>query len=790
MALLGDAGDKYHLEAVGIERLAPEILERSQDGFYVIDRSWRLLYANHRACEMWGTSRAAILGRVLWSCFPQLTGTPTGRQLRDAVEAGVATEFETLSPIVGRWLWVRVDPIRFGVIGVYWRDITAHKRAETALRESEARFRRVFEQSPLGKATAGPDFRFREVNPALAAMLGYAADELIGMSFLDVVHPDDRDGCRRDGAAMAAGEIAHFQREERFLHKSGAPIWVSINVGPIRDGDGRFLYSLGIIENIDERKRTEAELRRLTEELEARVGAGVRELADTHDRLHQERLLSELIVESTTEGIIVVDNDMRHLLWNSGMEAINGMRRAEVLGKTVFEVFPHLVDDPVGQAWREALTGRRTELRGCRYFAPHRGVEIVYDADHAPLYDRGGSIIGAVCIVRETTEHHRMEEMLRQAQKMEAVAQLTGGVAHDFNNLLTAVVGCLDMIVAEVKDERLSRLAGIALRAADRGTRLTHQLLSFARRQELKSVVADVNHLLGGMEMLLRRAAGESVETVIDGAADLWCCEIDPTQFEAAVMNLALNARDAMPEGGRLTLSTRNLPGGGAPPAGDLPAGEYVALAVCDTGRGMSAAVTARAFEPFYTTKEVGRGSGLGLSMVYGFAKQSGGGVAIESEPGAGTCVTIYLPRARSPLDQSDAPGALDQRRGGGSILVVEDDADVREVTVAMLQSLGYRAAVVGSGPEALAALRRPDPVDLLFTDLVMPRGMSGVELARKALSLRPNLKVLLTTGYAGPHASGTDEFPLLPKPFGPAQLNQALTTVMTASNRVIISGP
>jgi PAS domain S-box-containing protein len=780
MALQEDARDRYRLEAVKIEHWAPEFLERSQDGFYAIDRKWRLAYANRRACEMSGMSREAILGRVLWECVPQWANAAAEKQLRHAVESGLATEFETFSPVVQRWLWLRVEPTRSGLTGVYWRDITAHKRAEQALRESEARFRRVFEQSPLGKATAGPDFCFREVNPALCAMLGYEADELIATGFLDLVHPDDREGCRRGAAAMAAGEITHFQAEERFLQKSGAPIWVSINIGPIHDAEGRFLYSLGVIENIDERKRADAELRRLAAELEARVGADARALADTSDQLHQERLLSELIVESTAEGIIVIDGEMRHLMWNAGMEAINGLSRTEVLGKTVFEVFPDQAGHPVGQAWRDALAGRRTELRARRYFAPRRGVEIVYDADHAPLYDRNGAIIGAVCIVRETTEHYRMEEMLRQAQKMEAVAQLTGGVAHDFNNLLTAVVGCLDMIATDVKDERLSRLAHIALRAADRGTRLTHQLLSFARRQELKSVVANLDHMLSGMEMLLRQATGETIDLVVEETPLLWSCEIDPTQFKSAVMNLVMNAREAMPAGGRLVLSTANLPARDIPSGSDLPAGEYVALTVRDTGEGMSPEVTARAFEPFYTTREVGRGTGLGLSMVYGFAKQSGGGVVIESEPGAGTAVTVYLPRTMSPLDDLDLgrrPSRAAQRTG--RILVVEDDAEVREVTVAMLQSLGYRAAVVGNGRDALAALRRADPVDLLFTDLVMPFGMSGIDLARQALVLRPGLKVLLTTGYAGPHASGTDEFPLLPKPFGPAQLDHALATLL-----------
>jgi PAS domain S-box-containing protein len=783
MALPEDAPDRYPADALDVERLAPEILDRIQDGFYAIDRHWRVVCANRRACEMCGKAREAILGRVLWECFPQLSNTATGAQLRDAVEAGVAAEFETVSPIVGRWLWVRVDPLRPGMTGVYLRDITDRKRAEEALRESEERFRRVFEQSPLGKATAGPDFRFREVNPALCAMLGYTADELVGMSFLDIVHPADRDTCLRHGTAMMSGEIAHVQLEERFLQKSGGPIWVSINVGPIRDAEGNILYSLGIIENIDERKRIEVEMRRLAEELEEHVAARTRELAEANDRLLGERLLSELIVENTTEGVIVVDNDMRYLLWNVGMEDISGLMRSEVLGKTVFEVFPHLVDHPVGQAWRDALAGRRTALRARRYSAPRRGVEIVYDADHAPLYDQARAIIGAVCIVRDTTERHRIEEMLRQSQKMEAVAQLTGGVAHDFNNLLTAVVGCLDLISAEVKDKRLRRLAQIALRSADRGARLTHQLLSYARQQELKSVTADLNDMLRGMEMLLRRAAGETIEMVIDCAPGLWRCEVDPAQFEVAVMNLVMNARDAMPAGGRLVVSIENLEAVDIPAGVDLPSAEYVAFAVRDTGAGMTPKVRARALEPFFTTKETGSGSGLGLSMVYGFAKQSGGGLQLESEPGAGTCVTIYLPRARSPVDGAGANGALAQP-GSASILVVEDDAEVREVTLATLESLGYRASVVGNGPEALAVLRRDGGIDLLFTDIVMPLGMSGVELARRAVAIRPGLKVLLTTGYAGPQTSASGEFPMLPKPFRPTELGRALAGLICPPNR------
>jgi PAS domain S-box-containing protein len=781
MASMTDAAGIYWPEALAAQRLVPDILDRIQIGFYAIDQDWRVVEANCWACELWGTEPQIFVGHVLWECFPQLACSTTGRQLREAGGAKGASEFEVLSPDDHRCLWVRVDPLHSGLIGVYSRDITDRKRAEEAQRDSEARFRRVFEQSPLAMATAGPDFRFREVNPALCQMLGYSLDELIGASFLDFVHPDDCAVCLQHGTAMAAGQLARLQLEERFLQKSGEPIWVKINVGPIRDTNGALLYTLGIIENIEDRRQIEAELRRLADELERRVRDHASELAETRDRLQRERLISELIVESTAEGIIVIDNDMRHLLWNAGMERINGLPRKKVLGKTVFEVFPHLADNTVGQAWRDALAGRRTGLRGRRYFAPARGVEVVYDADHEPLYDHSGAIIGAVAIVRDTTERHRIEEMLRQSQKMEAVAQLTRGVAHDFNNLLTAVIGCLELISSEAGNKRLQSLAQTALRSASRGAQLTHQLLSFARQQELNSMVTNLDHLLADMEILLRRAAGETIQMEFESEPRLWSCAVDPAQFEAAVLNLVMNAHDAMPEGGRLLLSANNLHAADIPSGVDLLPGEYVAFRVRDTGEGMTPDVMARAFDPFFTTKEVGKGSGLGLSMVYGFAKQSGGGVHLESKPGEGTCITIYLPRKEASLEPdktADSIAAAPQQ-GAGSILVVEDDADVREVTVAMLELLGYRALVVGNALEALTVLRSPEDIDLLFTDLVMPLGMSGLELARQAVEMRPGLKVLLTSGYAGRQGPASDEFPLLPKPFRPNELGAALQELM-----------
>ncbi|HTZ37417.1 MAG TPA: PAS domain-containing protein [Stellaceae bacterium] len=497
------------------------------------------------------------------------------------------------------------------------------------------------------------------------------------------------------------------------------------------------------------------------------------------DRLRGERGLSQLIIESATEGIIVVDKDLRYLVWNPAMEGINGARRGEVIGRTVFEVTPGFADHPVGRAWREAVAGRRAELRDFRFFSLPRRAEVVYDADFTPLYDPEGAIIGAVCLLRETTDRHRVEAMMRQSQKLEAVAQLTGGVAHDFNNLLTAVVGCLDMILLQSKDAAIAGLAETALRSANRGTRLIQQLLAFASRQSLRPVVADLGSLLAEIEVLLRRAAGDSIAIAVDAPPSLWRCRVDPAQFEAAAMNLVINARDAMPRGGRVSLRARNVLAGSLPDGAELRPGDYVAFEVADTGEGMAPDIVGRAFEPFFTTKEIGKGSGLGLSMVYGFARQSGGGVALDSSPGAGTRVTLYLPRAVEDGTGDADIAATEPRRGSGAVLVVEDDEEVREVSVAMLQSLGYRVFVARDGPEALQVLQRLPSVDLLFTDLIMPNGMSGTALAREAERARPGLKVLLTTGYAGAGAAEGDGYPLIAKPFYRSELSRVVAELL-----------
>ncbi|MHB8476762.1 MAG: ATP-binding protein [Steroidobacteraceae bacterium] len=358
-------------------------------------------------------------------------------------------------------------------------------------------------------------------------------------------------------------------------------------------------------------------------------------------------------------------------------------------------------------------------------------------------------------VLERTQQLRKNEEALRQSQKMEAVGQLTGGVAHDFNNLLQVIVGSLETIRRILPQEygRLHRAAEQGMNGARRASALTQRLLAFSRRQPLDPKPIDVNVLVGGMSELLHSTLGETVSVETVRAAGLWRIEADPNELEAAILNLAVNARDAMPEGGRLTIETTNahIDEGYALTHAEVIPGQYVGISISDTGTGMNANTVAQAFEPFFTTKPVGKGTGLGLSQVYGFVKQSGGHVKIYSEVGQGTTVKIYLPRLTGHEGAADAEIELPVPEGTQeeTILVVEDDDDVRTHSVETLRDLGYRVVEAHDGPSALRLLERQLRVDLLFTDVVLPSGMTGAQVAAQARALRPSLKVLFTTGYA-----------------------------------------
>jgi PAS domain S-box-containing protein len=629
------------------------------------------------------------------------------------------------------------------------------ERRHRLLGASRAQIQAIFDNTPdwltLFRATKDGRFMYVDLNHATERAYGLKYEEVVGRPLEDILGEEPAQlPLRLMRECIRTGENQRYTAQ-----RTMAGVTRSIDVMFVR-----------VPEQLDGDYHIMATARDLTERDEMAA------------RQRRERLLFELIIENTSEGIVVVDNEMRHLVWNAAMERINGHPREAVLGKTVFEAFPDFAQHPVGDAWREALAGRRAEMRDYRFFSQTRGTEIIYDADFTPLYGQQDAIIGAVCILHDTTERRRMEHLSR----LETVAQLTGGVAHDFNNLLTAAMGSLDMIARRSTDARTASLAELALRSINRGAQLTQQLLAFSRSQALHPVAANLNTLLAEIEVLIRRAVGETIVLVIDGANDLPPCKVDPAQFEAAVMNLVMNARDAMPDGGRLTVTTRKVSASDVM-FGEAPVrGDYVEFAVADTGEGMSAAVAARAFEPFYTTKEIGKGSGLGLSTVYGFARQSGGGATLTSAPGEGTKVAFYLPVISGELEQStESLQAASPQVGAGLILVVEDDDAVREVSVEMLQDLGYSTLVARSGPEAMDVLTGPKPIDLLFTDLVMPGGISGATLARHAQALRPGLRVLLTTGYARRDGSETEEFPVIAKPFRSAELSAAIARLMNS---------
>jgi PAS domain S-box-containing protein len=516
-----------------------------------------------------------------------------------------------------------------------------------------------------------------------------------------------------------------------------------------------------------ERDRIEAALHETERTLEAKIEERTAELvAESKERERVEGSFRLLVQGVVDYAIYMLDPHGVITNWNAGGERIKGYSAADIVGQHFSRFFTE-EDRNAGLPWRAleiaASEGKyegegwRVRKDGTRFWA-----SVVLDS----IRDDRGKLLGFAKITRDITERRNAllalqeaQQQLMQAQKMEGIGHLTGGVAHDFNNLLTIIIGNLETMqrVAEapqIDRPRLARLAGNAMRGADRAAALTQRLLAFSRLQPLQPRVLDVSKLVGGMSDLLRRSLGEqiAIETLLTGG--LWRVHADPNQLEVAILNLAVNARDAMPDGGKLTIETTNaqLDDAYAASQVDVIAGPYVAISVIDTGIGMSREVIERAYEPFFTTKDVGAGTGLGLSQVYGFVKQSGGHVKIRSEPGKGTSVTLFLPRLHAAADvEATSAHALPPPAGEAPemILVVEDDEEVRSHTLESLSDLGYRTVSAATGRAALDVLREHPEIDLLFTDVVLPDGMNGQQLAEEAKRRRPDLKVLMTTGYA-----------------------------------------
>jgi PAS domain S-box-containing protein len=555
---------------------------------------------------------------------------------------------------------------------------------------------------------------------------------------------------------------------------------------------------------IEARRQAEEELKQLNERLEQRAEERAQELAKSVTRLEETEHRFRLLVEGVTDYAIYMLDPAGYIInWNPGAERTKGYRRDEIIGSH-FSVFYRASDQAEGTPQKAlaiaAATGKyeaegwRVRKDGTNFWAG-----VVINA----IRNSKGEVIGFAKITRDLTERRAADERARQAQKMEGIGQITGGVAHDFNNLLTIIIGNLESLERSLSGPvldrtRLIRSASNAMRGARRAESLTQRLLAFSRQQPLDPKPIDVGRLVTGMSDLLRRTLGEqiTIETVLSGG--VWLAHADPNQLELAILNLAVNARDAMPDGGKLTLETANvhLDERYAATQAEVLPGQYVMLAVTDNGAGMSPDVKARAFDPFFTTKDVGHGTGLGLSQVYGFVKQSRGHVKIYSEVGEGTTIKLYLPRVYSVAAADDDVSDVSVARGeaGETVLVVEDDADVRAYSCETLRELGYSVLEAGNARGALQLLDSHPEVRLLFTDIGLPGGMNGRQLVEQARSRRPALKVLFTTAYARNaivHDGRLDPgVELITKPFTQAALAAKIRDIIDAprlSGRILL---
>jgi PAS domain S-box-containing protein len=616
------------------------------------------------------------------------------------------------------------------------------------------------------------DGRILSWNTGARRLKGYEAREIIGQPFARFFTPEDQvEGLPERALKMAAKE-GKFESEGWRVRRDGTRFWALAVLDAMRDDAGKLIGFVKITRDLTERQMAQQRL------------------------LEGERAYRRLIDAVVDYAIFQLDPEGIVTTWNPGAERIKGYSANEIIGKH-FSAFYTKEDREAGVPELALKTAKETgkyeaEGRRCRKDGNSFWAFVVID----PIRDDQGKLIGFAKVTRDITERIEVQkalsatqEQLAASQKMDAVGQLSGGIAHDFNNLLMIVQGNLETAQRNLKEGKHSNLArslGNAMRGAQRAAALTSRLLAFSRRQALNPQPLDVNKFLTGSVEFLQRSLGETIEIEAVGAAGIWPVEVDANHLEIALVNLAVNARDAMPDGGKLTIEAANsyLDADYARSHPEVRPGQFVAICISDTGHGMPQDVVARAFEPFFTTKEIGQGTGLGLSQVYGFVKQSGGHVKIYSEEGQGTTVKIYLPRLTRSSDEQGADATEDSSQGedGETILVAEDDGLLREYVSELLRELGYSVLSAPSAKAALAILAQTRRIDLLLTDIVMP-GQNGRDLVKAARQVRPDLRVIYMTGYsrnAVVHQGRIEEgVELLQKPVSQADLAAKVREVL-----------
>jgi PAS domain S-box-containing protein len=616
-------------------------------------------------------------------------------------------------------------PLR--VIGVL-RDISRSKHDQHTALEVEQRWERAIRGTSDGlydwNLLTGHVWyasRFREI-------VGCADQEFPDtfQAFQNVLHPDDR--------SVVLGKIrAHLENQSRLdvrcriTRRGGAVVWCRLRGEAERDAAGRPYRLSGSLTDISAQM-------------------------DAEKALSRSQDFYGTVLDSLPLFIAYADRAERVVYANRMFLQFFAVPLADARGREIIEVIGERRYGVIGPYLTEALKGNSVEGQG--RIRDGAGNTVDLEAAFIPHRDDSGEIQGCFVAARDITEKRMLEAELRQSQKMEAIGRLTGGIAHDFNNLLSVIVGNMQLLTRSLQQTpRLLRQADTALSAAMRGAELIRRLLAFARQQVLEPKTVELNILIGGMYELLRRTLTGDIDIRLRLDPQAWSTRADPGQLENAVLNLVINARDAMPAGGTITVATRNVVVGPERQSREdsVPAGEYAVLEVVDTGAGMSSETLKRAFEPFFTTKEMGKGSGLGLSMVYGFVKQSGGHVHIDSAPQLGTTVQLYFPRslAGAATQSPQSPEHVDLPRGTETLLVVEDNAEVRATAVEILGSLGYCVLEASNGHQALEQFMQHPEIALVFSDIMLPGGLLGTQLVQKLAERRPDLKILMTSGFS-----------------------------------------
>lgn len=749
-------------------------LQSIGDAVIATDENGRVNRMNATAETLTGWNELEAVGRPLSEIFKIISAetgescpNPADLVMKHGEVVGLANH-TTLISRNGRPFQIAdsAAPIRDpsgsirGVVLVF-HDVTESYHLQQKLVASEARFRTIFEQAAVGvfqvEAQTG---RFVQVNRRFTEIIAYPPEEILGRTFQSITHPDDLQIGEESLARFLRGEIREVMHEKRYIRKDGKVVWVSLAVSSTWGPGEKPSYNIGVVQDI-------------TQEKESALRA--RESSEKWRRL----------VDILPVGVTILDANRRVMDMNPAIEAMTEMTKEELESGAYkkrqyisSDGSPITLDDfPSARAITRQETIEHVETG----VVLEDGRTIWFDVSAAPLpFEDAACVVVSVDI----TQRKQNEETMRRTQRMEAMGQLTGGIAHDFNNQLGIILGNVELLEAaeNLESAPAKRVHGIRM-AADRAAQLTRQLLGFARGQPARTSLVDVRQYLTDMDSLISRSLTAEIAVSYEFDPDLWPTLIDAGDFEDAVLNLLLNARDAMPTGGRIRVQASNwvLDEGYCAIHPGVKPGEYVQVAVTDSGEGIPREIISRIFEPFFTTRAHGAGTGLGLAMVFGFVRRSNGHISVYSERGIGSTFRIFLPRARGVPEQPSRPILPSPKlpRGSEKVLIAEDEEGLLDLAFETLNGLGYQVITAKTGVEALRKLTADPMIPILFTDVVMPGGMNGYELAEKALQISPGIKLLITSGYAEKRSGLEIEHPQMRKPYRQSELAERIRAIL-----------